>query len=236
MKEIHEKRRPVIGNKPSFERIFNNIVRLNRETDATVRLRINVDKENMDNAYELVDYCAQYNLQQMDLTLGMLKEFGCDHKCSGCNEKLYSTEEFAEEFLRFRAYVGRRGFHTAYEKMQPEDKVNACTMDSPNAYVIDPDGECYKCISQVGKKEYSIGNVRDVFDEHAHTKISPFEKEECVDCTYFPICKGGCLNSKRVANKQKCEVWKYITERLIAMDYNGGNNDGRESERDISRA
>lgn len=218
MKEVHEKRRPTICNGSSFECIFNNIVRLNDETHTNIRLRINVDKRNIESAFELVKYCAENGLQRMDLTLGMLKEFGCDHNCSTCSKTLYSTEEFADEFLKFREYIAELGFDKAYEKMQPEYKVNTCTMDSPGAYVIDPKGEVYKCISQVGQKESSIGNISTYYDEMAHDRVNPFTVIECKECVYFPICKGGCLNNNLVANNQRCEIWKYITGKLIEMD------------------
>lgn len=218
MKEVHEKRRPLINSESSFERIFNNILRLYDETRTNIRLRINVDKSNIDSAYELVKYCAENSLNRIDLTLGMLKEFGCDHNCSACSKILYSTQEFADEFLKFRKFIARLGFDKAYEKMQPEYKVNTCTMDSPDAYVIDPEGEVYKCISQVGQKESSIGNIITYYDETAHDKVNPFSLADCNACVYFPICKGGCLNDDLVTNNQKCEIWKYITRKLIEMD------------------
>ena len=219
MAEFHDKRRPAAGGGKTFDRILRNIEKVQKTTDVCVKLRINVDKENIESAFELVRYCASKGLQDMDLTLGMLKEFGCDHKCAGCNPNLFSTEEFAGVFVSFRELAGELGFERAYEKMQPEYKVNSCTLDCPDSYVIDAEGYVYKCISQVGQPDKSIGNVITGFDETAHDRFSPFVRKECTKCKYFPICKGGCLNSGQVAGNQQCEVWRYATKDLIRMDF-----------------
>ena len=218
IKEVHERRRPVIGDKNSFDTILNNVIRLNRETKTKVRVRINVDKNNIESAYDLVKLFGGKNLQNIDLTLGMLKEFGCNHNCTACSKSIFLNKEFSAEFLRFRKYVGDLGFINAYNKMRPEYKVNACTMDSPDAYVVDPYGEVYKCISQIGQFEKSIGNIKTEFDENFHRNVNAFASKKCRKCLYFPICKGGCLNKEQNSDIQECEVWKYITESLIEMD------------------
>ena len=109
------------------------------------------------------------------------------------------------------------GFTHAVEKMSPEYKINSCTMDAPNAYVIDPYGWVYKCISLVGQKERSIGNVLTTFDENAHTKYSPFGSKQCIACKYFPVCKGGCLLNNSDGSNE-CNVWRFITRDLILRD------------------
>lgn len=89
-------------------------------------------------------------------------------------------------------------------------------MDAPNAYVIDPNGFVYKCISRVGREEYSIGHVGNGFgfDADAHKKVTPFDSESCKTCKYFPICKGGCLMNNMGVDKE-CNIWKFMTEELI---------------------
>ena len=143
----------------------------------------------------------------------MLKTFGCNGCCSTCNN-LFSIEEFATEYLKFRRYLASKGFHRACSKMQPIPKMNACTIDSPNAYVVDPTGECYKCISQVGKKEHGIGNVNSTYQKNAHLRYSAFDFDDCRQCKYLPICQGGCLYKKTI-DKSECEIWGHITEALV---------------------
>lgn len=183
----------------------------------TIDPRINVDKSNIGSTHELLLYCSENGLSDIDVNLGMMKVFGCDHFCNPCDTNLFRMSEFSTEFLRFRDLCEKLGFTNAVEKMSPEYKINSCTMDAPNAYVIDPYGWVYKCISLVGQMERSIGNVLTIFDENAHTKYSPFDSKRCVACKYFPVCKGGCLlnNSGR---SNECNVWRFITRDLILRD------------------
>lgn len=219
VKEVHDKRRPIKEDRKSFERIFSNVCKINKNTNTRVKLRINVDKNNIKNAYELIDYCADNKLQSIDVTLGMLKDFGCGHNCSGCKNLKFSMLEFSDEFLKFKKYLKLKGFETAYEKMYPVGKLNSCTIDAPDAYVIGPDGEFYKCISQVGDKSHSIGNVLEGFDEMAHLKYSPFSNDDCKKCSCLPICMGACLYNTQEKVHQQCDVWKYITDKTINEYY-----------------
>lgn len=217
MKTIHESRRPMNSGEESFECIIKNMIVINQNTNTEVHLRINVDKENIQSAHELVVYLKEIGLTEIDVNLGMMKKFGCDHTCRNEAENLFTMREFADEFMRFKEHLINNGFYHAVEKMMPEYKVNSCTLDAPDAYVIDPDGYVYKCISKVGQKECSIGNVKEMFDAKAHLKVNPFESEMCTECKYFPICKGGCLMNNQGEYKE-CNIWKFITERLIILD------------------
>lgn len=222
MKDIHEQRRPLMNSNSSFDCIIQNMKNIKKKTDAEVHLRINVDKSNIESAYELVRYCSYVGLNEIDVNLGMMKVFGCDHLCGVYNPNLFTMKEFSEEFLRFRDYIEDLGFEKAVKKMVPEYKINSCTMDAPNSYVIDPYGWVYKCISQVGQKEHNVGNVLTGFDERPHTIYSPFLSKQCSSCKYFPVCKGGCIlnNSGRFT---ECNVWKYITEELVLREIAEGN-------------
>lgn len=217
MKAIHEIRRPMSNGRESFDCIINNMISICTNSNVHVHLRINVDKYNIQSAYDLVKYCARLGLGDIDVNLGMVKDFGCEHSCGNCDRNLFSMKEFAEEFIKFRVHLKKWGFHNAVDKMKSEYKINSCIMDAPDAYLIDPNGFVYKCISKVGQAELSIGNVRNGFDTCAHMNINPFDFEMCVKCKYFPICKGGCL-IKNAGRHKECNIWKFLTEDLILLE------------------
>lgn len=216
-KDVHEMRRPMLDNTPSFERIMENLKLIYSRSKTTVHLRINVDKTNIDSTHELLRYCSENGLCDIDVNLGMMKAFGCDHSCGARNTNLFTMSDFSAEFLRFRDSCEQLGFKRAVHKMFPFYKLNSCTMDAPNAYVIDPYGWVYKCISLVGQKERSIGNVTEIFDENAHTQYSPFSSDACSTCKYLPVCKGGCLLNNG-GRARECNIWKFITGDLIVRD------------------
>lgn len=217
MREIHETRRPMIGGATSFDRIIENMIQISRTSHAQVHLRINIDKSNAYSAHELLDYCTKMGLADIDVNLGMMKEFGCDHSCVSRRDVLFTMKEFSDEFLRFRDQAKQLGFASAVDKMVPEYKVNPCTVDAPNSYVIDPYGFVYKCISLVGKKDRSIGNILTGFNENAHIMHSPFRIERCRTCKYFPVCKGGCLLNNE-GRASECNIWRFITEDLVLRE------------------
>ena len=110
----------------------------------------------------------------------------------------------------------KRGFENAVNKMYPKPKCNTCTLDAPNALVIAPDGQCYKCISQIGEQRFSIGKIDDKGIEYKEYKrYSPFQMKQCRECVYLPICKGGCLYNTCTGTYLSCDVWKYVTEKIV---------------------
>lgn len=217
MNEIHEKRRPLMNKKKSFDRIIKNIIDIYNSKYTKIHLRINVDKSNIQSAYELIEYLSIKKLYDIDINLGLMKKFGCDHNGFKLEKNLFSMKEFSDEFLKFRDKLVEFGFKKATEKMIPEYKINSCTMDAPNSYVIDPDGYVYKCISYVGQKEHSIGTVGDGFNKYAHLLYNPFKFDICKKCTFFPICKGGCLINN-IDGVKECNIWRFITEDLILRE------------------
>jgi radical SAM protein with 4Fe4S-binding SPASM domain len=68
---------------------------------------------------------------------------------------------------------------------------------SAHGVIIGPDGNIYKCISLVGRDEFSVGNVRDDdYDRPAYdAQLDTMKRiETCFEerCAYVPVCAGGC--------------------------------------------
>ena len=105
MKDAHEQRRPLRNEESSFDRIVQNMKNIKMNTNVDVHLRINVDKSNIESAYELVQYCSSAGLDNIDINLGMMKAFGCDHSCGTATANLFTMKEFAEEFLNLETIL-----------------------------------------------------------------------------------------------------------------------------------
>ena len=94
MNEIHEKRRPLMNKKKSFDRIIKNIIDIYNSKYTKIHLRINVDKSNIQSAYELIEYLSIKKLYDIDINLGLMKKFGCDHNGFKLEKTLFSMKEF----------------------------------------------------------------------------------------------------------------------------------------------
>ena len=93
-----------------------------------------------------------------------------------------------EAFLTLREEILKRGFTTS----RPGPL--ACLIESDHDLIIDTDGTFYKCPAFLGRPEYAAGNM----DSGAAADVSAYNRdnwknEECLDCSYLPLCFGGCL-------------------------------------------
>jgi uncharacterized protein len=65
-------------------------------------------------------------------------------------------------------------------------------------YVVDPCGDVYLCPMSAGFKHHSIGKIKEggilTYSPSYYTLLTrdPVQLEGCSECSYLPICSGGC--------------------------------------------
>lgn len=220
--EVHNVRRMLKGNRgPTFDSILEGI-RLLAAGGVQVNLRINVDRFNTDDALKLLDILEDNNLKDIGIHLGHVRAdtAGCKSIESSCA----TIEEFAVINQDFRKALRQRGFKTGQTPFYPRI-AHPCVANRMNAFVIDPDGDLYKCWSEIGEKSARIGNMADfrkrVKKERMHEirwlTWEPFEYADCVKCNVLPICMGSCGYRAMFVNKDRadCAEWKYSLEHYI---------------------
>ncbi|MDF9409159.1 MAG: Anaerobic sulfatase-maturating enzyme [Pelotomaculum sp. PtaB.Bin013] len=207
--DVHNNRRMLKGNSgPTFDRILEGI-HLLTANDLKVNLRINVDRYNSDEALKLLDILEDNNLKDISINLGHVSAI-----TAGC-KSIY-------EILR------QRGFKTGQTPYYPRIAL-ACGAVRMNTFVLDPDGDMYKCWSEIGDKPARIGNIVDfqqlAKDERMHEirwlTWESFEYADCVKCKMLPICMGGCGYRAMFVNKDRpdCVEWKYSLEHYVRARY-----------------
>jgi uncharacterized protein len=72
-----------------------------------------------------------------------------------------------------------------------------CEIHRRHAYTIGPDGSLYACPGFTGVDTESTGHIDGREETWRMTVAERFEhlspnKEECGDCSYIPVCGGGC--------------------------------------------
>jgi uncharacterized protein len=98
-----------------------------------------------------------------------------------------------EKMAYLRDETRRRGFPT------PDGvHMGPCEIHRRHAYTIGPDGSLYACPGFTGDVKESTGHIdgreealRTAAKERFEQLLSP-HKEECGDCSYVPVCGGGC--------------------------------------------
>ena len=110
--------------------------------------------------------------------------------CGSCAE----APGEASGLVQLGSSVKRRGLAREQEKAGV-DSFGACEIHWGNAWVIDPDGNVYRCFSLAGHPEMKIGTVRDgAGGQDRLAAARPWASDPgCATCPYVPTCFGGCL-------------------------------------------
>ena len=112
----------------------------------------------------------------------------------GIGASVCDSCHFVDEKMTYlRDETRRRGFPT------PDGvHMGPCEIHRRHAYTIGPDGSLYACPGFTGDVKESTGHVdgrkeaqRQAAKERFEQLLSP-HKEECGDCSYVPVCGGGC--------------------------------------------
>ena len=100
---------------------------------------------------------------------------------------------FVDEKMAFlRSETRKRGFPT------PDGvHMGPCEIHRRHAHTIGPDGSLYVCPGFTGSKTESTGHIEGGDDSWRLEAAKRFEhlspkKDECGDCTFIPVCGGGC--------------------------------------------
>jgi radical SAM additional 4Fe4S-binding domain len=221
-REVHDSRRMLKGSSgPTFDRILEGI-KLLKANGIETYIRVNIDRSNIDNISSLLKVLKENNLSNIFIYLGHVIPYtaGCKSYESSC----ILTEEFSVINQAFYKNLNIMGFEAGRESFYPRF-ARACDANRTNAFVLDPDGDMYKCWTEIGNKAISIGKIGDLTqkeEEKGNLEVQwlawePFEYPDCIKCKMLPICMGGCAHQAMFINKgqPECKEWKYGLENYV---------------------
>lgn len=201
--QTHDMRRPLKGkNSGTFHQIIKNLVDGKELLPKEVILRINTDKDNMKEAYALVDYLKTKGLiEYVSPYLGKVENHNDCYSDAIC----LSESKYAKESINFiaKAYPSITDFH-------PKPIYNFCGADFANSYTINYDGSLYKCWQDIGRTDKIIGHIQSEFIKESsvifdYVLYDPFNNEKCSKCKYLPICLGGCPKRRNSLSNENCD-------------------------------
>lgn len=222
-REVHDVRRPFKGgSRSSFDLITRNV-------DSVlgilpIHVRINVDRTNSMRSLEFVESMKARGWfeagKQCAFYLGFTRVW--TPVCNSIANQCFTMEQFSETEVQFQRDLMARGF--TFGNLYPA-RTTYCVAAGPNGFVIDPDGELYKCWADVNNRSASVGNTRRTLDLNprllewlCYEPLSQFPK--CRDCSVFPICAGGCpsvaIKSRNAhGDDNNCTPWKILMREKI---------------------
>jgi len=221
---IHNARRRLKGGGPTFGPILES-VRLLARNEMKVGIRINVDRSNMQEALQLLDILEANGLKNVPVHLGCVTA-----QTSGCRSiegSCATMMEFTTWNQRLAQRLEDGNFEAGPDVHYPRG-VNVCVANRLTSFIVDPDGDLYKCYSEIGEKRASIGNVigfEGRGDKCRTREIrwitwEPFSYPDCQSCKVLPICTGGCPYGPIAKGQQPtCAEWKYGLEQYVRARY-----------------
>ncbi|MCQ5034018.1 ATP-binding cassette domain-containing protein [Coprococcus sp. DFI.6.81] len=176
-----------------------------KELDEKCRRHVHIEVDNVEKASCILD--ERYPESQIKVYLRNVIKVCNNHICM-------ERPQYAKEEIAFYKEGIKRGF--MYQGVKPSN-YGVCGAISLNSFVIGPDGALYKCWNDIGYSERSIGNLEkgikltNKFVEWLSYDV--VKDQECKDCSFFPVCYGGCA-----AYKNKiCSSVKWNAEEMLEL-------------------
>lgn len=194
MHETYKKVKNFINDDPNpLERVINNIGGLlNAGIGVTVRL--NMDKHNSAELFDLVDYLAERYAKSDKFAIyaHLLFEDTGFVKTSRSNEQ---RKSIADEFFKLRTHIVNLGLWGHGMKLEKDIKTSFCIADSKNGILISPEGKIGKC-----ERTVDSDFISDIYSDIPLESWSDYcqSTERCYTCAFYPSCMrlSGCPNCK----------------------------------------
>lgn len=212
--ETHNKTRFLRNGEGTFDKILENIK--NIVDLINVVIRVNVSQQNIDDIHKLLPILIENGLNKK-VSLYMSPVTDSEQSCQSVSETCLKTDEFSKWEMELIEYADKLGFDMG--KMYPNNLGGSvCTAVNNGTFVIDSNGDIYKCWNEVGKPALKSGTLSEGI-----TKSNRFIKwiewsfpDKCMECTVFPLCKGRCPDMSLEGQDFECAQIKYnIVNRLL---------------------
>lgn len=228
LRKTHDSRRMYKNDKGSFDDIIDNLKMLNaRCSEIHSVIRVNIDKTNIAETYELLKYIGKtgINLTNCTVDFGIVR--GSTESCAAYSGHCLVEEEIGEVLNDLWTAAEAEGFKYS---IRPRRKWLYCGLYADNQFTVTPNCEVYKCWEHTGQKEHLMGiidengnftNVQPAFYEWM--SHDPINIPECRSCSYLPVCGGGCgvisYNKEKTYHAPGCFKVKGVVEKQLLKHF-----------------
>lgn len=233
MPDTHNARRKYKDGKGSFEQIISALELLNNKcADIHTVIRINVDKNNLDEVSTLLEYLGinGKGLTNCNVDFGIVR--GSTQACSAYSGNCLSESIVGEVLSKLWSKAEMEGF-TLYTK--PFHRWIYCGLYADSQFTVTPNGELYKCWEHAGDEQHLMGNINEngnidnikysFYDWMSHNPLENEECKECKECVYLPACGGGCgvvsYNETNSYHSKGCFKVKGVLEKQVLRYFKG---------------
>ena len=211
--EDHDKRRFLKGGLPTFDRIIENLCEAKEFLPRNVTIRINADRKNIDRVDKVIQVLKEKGLDKKVYPyLAMVENSNDSYNDNSC----LRTNEFSKYEFDF---IVRNGLNIIGRV--PKQLSHYCGADFCGSYVVNADGRLYKCWSDVGVEERSVGTIKSGAENNplllTYLLYDATEDPACRDCKFLPVCMGGCPHLRLQNPELRCTAMKYALDSFMGV-------------------
>lgn len=219
-KEIHDKQRPTIGGRPTFDTIVKNLTEIkklkNRNFHIVIRSNLTNDIfEYLDEYVEFISYlCGDDN--RFSLSVCYASEWSDNIESDFKNTFINNRNRI---FLLYEKFLkSKRHVNFAF-LLNPED--GACELGRDNRFFIRPNGELHKCSVRFENDKNIVGifsgNQIMLSDNYYKKIIDPSMCSNFESCFFAPICKGEVCPAIRNTKNFNCPDTKNHLSYILRL-------------------
>lgn len=219
MEETNNQRRILKNGQNSFEIITNNIKAC--QNLFKISVRVNVDKSNKEEVDKLYNFFTDRKKFGENVRIYFAQVKKISDSCSISSHQCFSNKEFSDLEMDLLNRINS-GSHPTGTFNYPSSKILSCSALQLHSFVIDPDGNLYKCWEEIGIAEKSVGNIFDGFklNSRAVQWLNLRLPDECSACKIRPICLSGCAYRRMEnGNVPKCEPITFSYKEILKRYY-----------------
>ena len=213
-KRTHDSRRYLDGKLPTFEKIVNNIVIASKIIPQII-VRVNIDKDNADAAITIKGILDEFLCNNVIVYPSPIKnKHGCYDR-----ETCFTNKEFVEAEWQYTSTLNDREQKDNILSKYPKIRGNICCADSASSIIISPNGDIYKCWSDIGNTATCCGNIVDettnIMNILKYLDYDCTRDEQCRECKFLPICMGDCPYERINQANSRCMFFDSFHGQLL---------------------
>lgn len=205
-KELHDKKRVLKNRHGTFDTIIKNLkhlISVNDKNPFSINVRVNIGKNESGSFYDLCNYLKDEDIfDRINLYAASI----FDESTLPCND-MEAPFGFDPQTYELNNHVARLKGSEAGKAFQVlHGSHDLCVLLMRNAFMIDPDGDLYKCYMDITDKSKIIGNVSQVFKLRSNAKYvemmtkTKLDVPMCANCPALPLCITYCPRDTIVKN------------------------------------
>ena len=217
----------------AFERVTENIEKL-LQNDIKVNIRINFDPNHIEGTLKTIDYLQERfgKYPSFFMYVAAINDMNVESVLNGFEDKRehpYLTLLRKMKDLGFLCPTSLSDeLETKFDDEETLRYLNlrsrpiACYATCLNKFVVDPEGNFYKCHRLLGRGEKFIcGNIYEGIKYNQAYKMfvdGKLSSHNCNSCSLLPMCQGGCkVKAMLYGEDQACIANKTIMDSLVRL-------------------